>query len=196
MDDLNNEGLSNELLTKAAAGDMAAFEQLILSYEKLIFSQAYRMMGNAWDARDAAQETLIKIYKNIHKCHDIKTFKSWIRAITNNTCIDELRKRGSKREDSLNRIFETEEGETELQFESNEPGPETVLLAAEKQDRIQAAINKLPPKHRMLIVMRDINGLSYEELAEASGLAPGTVKSRLSRARFKLKKLLSDEYTM
>ncbi|MCL2702323.1 MAG: RNA polymerase sigma factor [Defluviitaleaceae bacterium] len=183
-----------ELLEKAASGDIAAFELLIAEYEKLIFSQAFRMMGNAWDARDAAQESLIKIYKNIHKCHDIHSFKSWIRAITNNTCIDELRRRGNKREDSLNRMFETEEGEVELQFESTDPGPEAVLLGIEKQERIQLAINRLPVKYKTLIVLRDINGLSYEELAETTGLSLGTVKSRLSRSREKLKKLLAGEY--
>ena len=188
----NNDG---ELLRQAAAGDVSAFEKLIINYEKLIFSQAFRMLGNAWDARDAAQESLIKIYNNIHKCHDIKSFKRWIRAITNNTCIDELRRRKNKREDSLNRIFETEDGEAVLQFESKDPGPETRLIGLEKQERIQLAINRLPGKYRSLIVLRDINGLSYEELSETTGLSMGTVKSRLSRARSRLKKLLADEYT-
>ena len=182
------------LLMQAAAGDKHAFEQLITGYEQLIYSFAYRMLGNAWDARDAAQESLVKIYKNIHKCHDISSFKSWIRAITNNTCIDELRRRSKKREDSLTRYYETDEGEVEVQFASPDPGPETQALSNERQRRIQQAINQLPVKYKQLIVMRDINGASYEELADATGLAPGTVKSRLSRARAKLKDLLADIY--
>lgn len=182
------------LLRQAADGDVTSFEKLIIGYEKYIFTLAYRMLGNAEDARDAAQESLIKIYNNIHKCQNAKSFKSWISTITNNTCIDELRRRKKKREDSLSRIIETEDGETVLQFESDEPGPEETLLSMEKQERIQTAINKLPPKYKLLIVMRDINGLSYEELAETAGLSMGTVKSRLSRARARLKKLLAGEY--
>lgn len=191
---MTNEMNDGELLALAAAGDVSAFERLIVGYEKLIFSQAYRMLGNACDARDAAQESLIKIYCNIHKCHDIKSFKYWIRAITNNTCIDELRKRKNRREDSLHRIYETQDGESSLQFEAPDATPEAELMTAEKQKLIQAAIDKLPPKYKSLVVLRDINGLSYEELSETTGLNMGTVKSRLSRARGRLRMLLADEY--
>jgi len=193
-DAYQNEKLSEELLAKAAAGDVTAFEQLLAMYEKMIFSQSYRMLGNAWDARDAAQEVMIKIYKNIHKCHDVKSLKSWIRTITNNTCIDELRRRGNKREESLSRMMETKDGEVEVQFESKALGPEDVVISMEKQERIQQAINKLPKKYKVLIVLRDVNGLSYEELSQITKLNMGTLKSRLSRAREKLKSLLAGEY--
>lgn len=192
MEEYDNTGA---LLKMAAAGDMAAFEQLITGYEKMILSQAYHMLGNAWDARDAAQETLVKIYRNIHKCSDPRMFRSWVRTITNNTCIDELRRRRKRREESLSRVYETDDGgEKVWQFESNEDGPEKTLLSAEKREAIAKAIDKLPPKYKALIVLRDINGLSYEELSEAVGLTMGTVKSRLSRARAKLQKLLAGEY--
>jgi RNA polymerase sigma-70 factor (ECF subfamily) len=185
--------LERDLLLRAGAGDAAAFCDLLKRHEKLVLSQAFRMMGNVHDARDAAQEALIKIFKNIHKCRDAGAFKSWIIKITNNTCIDMLRKRKTKREESLNRLYETGDGEVEMQFESADPGPDELYLNRERHERIQQAINKLPAKYREIIVLRDIMGLSYEELASSLAISDGTVKSRLSRAREKLKKLLVDE---
>ncbi|MDR1705980.1 MAG: sigma-70 family RNA polymerase sigma factor [Clostridiales bacterium] len=181
------------LLERAARGDGQAFEMLIADYEKLIFTLAFRMLGNTQDARDASQETLIKVYNNLHKCHDIRSFKSWVTTITNHTCIDELRRRKGKRDESLNKIIEAGDSEFTPQFKSDGPGPEERLLSKERQEHIQRAINRLPVKYKQLIVLRDIGGLSYEELAETAGLSMGTVKSRLSRARIKLQQYLSGE---
>lgn len=192
---VNDGGKSGDnggkLLREAAGGSVPAFEQIIVNYEKLIYNIAYRLLGNPEDAMDAAQEAVIKIYCNIHKCNDINTLKAWICKITNNTCIDELRRRKGKREESLQKLTESEDGAYSIQFEVSEISPEDAVLLKERNIVLQAAINKLPPKYKTLIVLRDINGLSYEELAEAAGLSMGTVKSRLSRARERLKRLLA-----
>jgi len=174
------------LLQRAASGDMDAFEALIRSYERLIFSIAYRMLGNADDARDASQEVLIKIYKNLGKCANMKAFKSWVYTVANNTCIDEIRKRKNKTADSLDAMIQTDDGEMEKQFPADDLTPEERLLRKENKEALQKAILQLSPEHRTLIVLRDIRGLSYGELAEATGASLGTVKSRLSRARNQL----------
>ncbi|MCL2407540.1 MAG: RNA polymerase sigma factor [Defluviitaleaceae bacterium] len=182
--------ISKDIFRQAVDGDAVAFEKLIAEYEQLIFSICLRMLGNQWDARDAAQDTIIKIWKNIHKCRELQSFKSWSCAIANNTCIDELRKRKKQVNESLSRIYESEENDYEVQYESKDLGPEEIYAAKVKQNVILEAIDKLPLKYKSLIIMRDIEGLSYEDLAVAAGLTMGTVKSRLSRAREKLRTLL------
>jgi len=176
----------DSMLQRAVSGDMEAFETLIRSYEKLIYNITYRMLGNPDDARDASQEVFIKIYKNLSKCANMKAFKSWVYTVTNNTCIDEIRKRKNKTADSLDAMIRTEDGEMEKQFPADELTPEERLLRKESRESLKKAIMQLSPEHRSLIVLRDIRGLSYSELAEATGASLGTVKSRLSRARNQL----------
>jgi len=177
---------NDDLLRRAASGDMDAFEELIRGYERLIFNITYRVLGNADDAKDASQEVLIKIYKNLHKCANMKAFKSWVYTVANNTCIDEIRKRKNKTADSLDKFIQTEDGEIEKQLPADDVTPEESLLRKERRKDLQAAICQLSPQHRTLIVLRDIKGLSYNELADATGTSLGTVKSRLSRARLQL----------
>jgi len=182
--------IDDDLLQRAASGDIEAFEQLVRGYERLIYNITYRMLGNPDDARDASQEVLIKIYKNLSKCTNMKAFKSWVYTVANNTCIDEIRKRKNKTADSLDAYFQTEDGEMEKQLPADDPLPEDLLLRKEKREVLQAAINQLSPEHKALIVLRDIKGLSYDELAEATETSLGTVKSRLSRARSQLCKII------
>ena len=183
--------LDDSLLQRAATGDMDAFEELILGYEKLIYNITYRMLGNAEDARDASQEVLIKIYKNLGKCTSIKAFKSWVYTVANNTCIDEIRKRKNKPFESLNKLIQTEDGDIQQQLPADDPTPEERFLEQERREILQQAICQLSPEHRTLIVLRDIQGLHYEELANATGTSLGTVKSRLSRARTQLCQIIS-----
>lgn len=177
------------LLKKAIKGDVDAFEKLISFYEKLIYNIAYRKLMNREDAQDAAQETIVKIYKNINKCNSTISFKSWICAITVNTCIDELRKRKNNME-YLDEKVSAEDSEMVKQVKSDEVTPEEAMIKKELGAALSAAICELPEDHKNLIVLRDIQGLSYQELADACGISLGTVKSRLSRARENLKKIL------
>jgi RNA polymerase sigma-70 factor (ECF subfamily) len=165
-----------------------AFEKLIVDYEKYIFNLAYRMLGNVEDAKDVSQETMIKIYKNFDKSKEITAIKGWISTITTNACIDYLRKK--KRFDALSieAEIETEDGMMEHQLQSGDPTPEEQVVYRELRSDIAAALARQSDINRMLIVMRDIYGYSYNEIAACMDLQLGTVKSRLSRARNNLRR--------
>ncbi len=183
----------SNLLKKATEGDIYAFEQLILGYEKMVYSIAYRMLPNSEDAKDISQEVLIKIYKNLHEFSNIKYFKAWIAKITTNTCIDELRKRRRKEIISLDEKKDSSEGEKIIQIRSTETTPEESVVENEERVDLIAAIHKLPDDYKTLIILRDIQGLSYNEIADVTNSNLGTVKSRLSRARRRLKLLYEKE---
>lgn len=183
--------IDEELFKLAKNGDIKAFERLILNYEKLIYNVCYRIMSNPYDAKDISQEVLIKVYRNIDKCKDIKAFKSWLYTIINNTCIDEMRKRKGKYTDSLDStVNNDDEGQINRETASNELTPEEELLKSEVVDEVQNAISMLSDNYKILIVLRDINGLSYEEISKITKLPLGTAKSRLSRARKSLKDII------
>ena len=181
----------NELLKRAAEGDKFAFEAFIRPYEKLIFNVAMKMMGNIELAQDMAQESMIKIYRNIHKCQNF-AIKSWMCTITTNTCLDEIRKRKGKRTESLDEVMQCEDGEITRQFVSNEPTPEQRVLSAARVEAINESLMKLSPEHRRLIILRDVQGLSYQEISDITETPLGTVKSGISRARISLKKILKN----
>ena len=178
----------NEILFKKAQnGDIEAFEVLIKGYEKLIFNVAYRMLGNVEDAEDASQEVIIKVYRGLAACKAHTAFKSWLFRIINNTCIDEFRKRKGKAALSLDLDFNEPDTHSESLILRDESTPESELLRSELNKNIQTAINKLPPDYKSVIVMRDVNGLSYEEIADVLVISMGTVKSRIARGRKKLR---------
>jgi len=182
---------NNEILfLKAQAGDMEAFEFFIRAYERLIYNAAYRMLPNSCDCEDIAQEVMIKVYKNISKCKSATSFKSWLLRIVHNTCIDEIRKRKNKTTISLDKEPEGDDGPMENQLLKDENTPETEFIKKDMARQIQKAIEKLPTDSRSVIVLRDISGLSYEEIAKITGINLGTVKSRIARARSNLQKEL------
>ena len=175
------------LFKKAQKGDLEAFEGLIKAYERLIYNAAYKMIPNPQDAEDISQEVIIKVYKSISKCAGAASFKSWLFRIINNTCIDEIRRRKGKTNLSLDTDYGEDSGHRENPVLRDESTPETEFLRKDMNENIQSAINKLPPDYKAVIIMRDINGLSYDEVASALGINMGTVKSRIARARKKLK---------
>ena len=174
--------MSELLLARAKKDDREAFGQIIVPYEKLIYNIAYKYMGNTEDAKDIAQDALLKIYLNIKTCRSMETFKAWSARITVNTALDALRKRGAKSTDVLDG-YQLHAAETDM--------PEHMAVRNEEIRSIKAAINSLSEEHRMLVVLRDLEGFSYEELAQAAGIALGTVKSRLSRARLALREQIN-----
>ena len=175
-----------ELLVKRAQkGDSVALEELLFAYEKRVYSTAYRYMGNEADAYDMAQEALIKIYKRIKAFKGDSSFSSWIYRITVNTCLDGLRKT-KKNVVSLEASIESG-----VSFKDNSNAtPEESVLRVELAGDIQKAIKTLSSDHKSVVILRDINGLSYEEVAECLSVSVGTVKSRISRARQRLKEIL------
>lgn len=178
------------LVRKAQTGDMGAFDELVRTFQKPMFNLAYRMVHNPDDAADLTQEIFVKLYRSIGKFHGRSKFTTWLYVLAANTCRSGLRKiiRVSSREvASLDEEREGEEG-----FRRNEPVDETDLPGAgmersEKMRKIEEIIADLPEDFRMVIVLRDMQELSYEEVAEALDCSVGTVKSRLARARSKLK---------
>lgn len=181
------------LFEKAKDGDMEAFEMFIIKYEKLIYNYSYRMITNSSDAEDISQEVLIKVYKNIKRCQSFASFKSWLYRIINNTCIDEIRKRKNKTTISLDKTYDNDEGTMENQLASDDYTPERAYIQNETSMEVQQVINKLSPDYKSVLIMRDINGLSYDEISESLDINIGTVKSRISRARTSFKKIMENE---
>ena len=166
-----------------AEGQSNAFEQILLRYEKLIHHIARRYFTNREDVLDAGQDAVIRIYKGLANVviEEDGNLKAWICTVTANTCLDIVRKR---------RITTEELTDDRISASPTLPSAEESAVTNERVREILAAIAKLPDDHRMVLILRDMQGLSYEELAEALGLTLGTVKSRLSRARMALKRLL------
>ena len=179
-----------EIVEKVLKGDIDIFSEIIEKYEKMIYNLAYRIFNNRSDAEDITQEVFIKVYKNLHKCEGKQSIKTWVYTIAYNTCIDEVRKRKGKNNISLDMEIEGEKNSFSLEIPSNEPTPEKALMEKEGLFEIEQAISSLNENNRALIFLRDIKGLSYNEISEIMNLNIGTVKSRINRARNALKNIL------
>ena len=160
-----------------------AFESILLKYEKLIHYIARRYFDNREDALDASQEAALKIYNGLDKVEIAEdgSLKPWICTVIARTCLDAIRK---------NRIKTTEL--TEETVKSALPSAEETVTANERVQEIMGAIQKLPEDYRMVIILRDMQGLSYDEMAKILNINVGTVKSRLSRARSNLRALIAE----
>ncbi len=178
------------LVMMALNKDSKSFETLVLKYEKLVFSIAYRMMGNKEDAEDVSQIVFIKIYNKLDTYIPGQSFKAWVGTITTNTCIDEIRKNKNKKTLSTDMVFEGEENDFSINLESKEPTPLDELLDKERRQIILESIGELKKSSRELIILRDINDLSYEDIALHLDMKLGTVKSKISRSRLKLKNII------
>ena len=181
------------VLERAMRGDPAAFEEVVTLYERLVYNIAYRVLGNSEDAGDVTQESFVRLYKNIRSLEDVKHLKPWLCRVAHNLCIDELRRRKARPSESLDAAHELEDGAVSRQLEDKTPGPEEAVLLKEELEQLERAIAKLPDEYRVMIVMRDLSGLSYQEISEATQLEMGTVKSRLSRARARLREVFVRE---
>ncbi len=181
------EHREKELIKKAQEGDLQAFEELILTHEKIVYNVALRMMNHSEDAKDISQEVFLKAYRNIKNFDERSKFSTWLYRITTNTCIDEMRKRKGKQSYSLEAELENEEGGVQRQVADEGETPEEALLRTEKQSEIVQALAQLVEEQRNIVILRDVRGLSYDEIAEILELPIGTVKSRISRARTQLK---------
>ncbi|WP_317856186.1 sigma-70 family RNA polymerase sigma factor [Chakrabartyella piscis] len=186
MQEQENKQRQLELVKKAKAGDMLAFEDLIVQYEKMIYNVALRMMNHSEDAYDMAQEVFIKAYRYLDKFDERSAFSTWLYRIAVNTCIDEMRKRKGKQTQSLDNELQNEDGSWKQEIADPDATPEEAVLQKEEQSEIMQALDTLSEEHKTIVVLRDIRGLSYEEIAEITETSLGTVKSRLSRGRKQL----------
>jgi RNA polymerase sigma-70 factor (ECF subfamily) len=175
-----------KLVERSKEGDLAAFEELVRMYQKQIYNLGYRMMGNEEDASDITQEAFLKAYKSIKKFNAKSSFGTWIYRIAVNVCIDELRKRKKAKLYPIVHNDDLDEKGHKLVVDTNDL-PEERMEKRETRKKVRQAINRLPEDHRAVIVLRDIQERSYQEIADILGLNIGTVKSRINRARSSLK---------
>lgn len=166
-------------------GDVNAYEALVKEYEKNVYNLALRMTGNSEDAADMAQEAFIKAYNSLTAFRGDSKFSVWLYRIVSNVCLDFLRSRSRKQTVSLS--TENDDGEeVELDIADETHSPEQLLDRSLTRDAVRRGLAALPPDHREILLLREIQGLSYEEIADVLGLEAGTVKSRIFRARRKL----------
>lgn len=182
------------LIQKSQQGDLEAFEQLLTQYEKKVYTIAYKYMGNAEDASDMAQEAFIKVYQSIGSFRGEASFGTWIGRITANKCLDELRKRKKIQVTSLDEEVELEEGSVRKEIAAEIDTPEDHTIRQETVRYVQSMIGQMREEYRIVLVLRELEGHSYEEIAQMLSCSLGTVKSRISRARNYLKEqILADK---
>lgn len=175
--------LENEqaLIHHARRGDLDAFNALVLNYQNSVYTLAYRIMGDASSASDVTQEAFILAFRRLSTYRG-GSFKSWLLRITANQCYDALRRIRRKPAVSIEDLpgAEADDGPA---LPDNSDTPEEVVQQQELQQAIQECINSLSPDQRVVLVMSDVEGFSYQEIADEVGANLGTIKSRLSRAR-------------
>ena len=183
---MQNGHEDNFLIKQAIRGDAYAFEQLMRRHESRMYSVAIRMCGNREDAQDCVQDAMLRIYRALDRFKGQSSFSTWVYRITMNTCLDELRRRKVRASTSLDTLLEsgwspTDETDT----------PERHAIDSERRRALEKAIGSLPEDMRSAIVLREMQGLSYEEISDVLSVNVGTIKSRISRGREKLREKIS-----
>ena len=182
----NNE---SEWLVRAIEGDDQAFTRVIEIYQKPVYNLCYRMLGNAGDAEDAAQETFLRAYKSLDRYDAKRSFATWLLSIASHYCIDQLRKR------RFTSFSMDDEDHAWLEPPDPGPNPEVSVGIIEKQEQVQKMLEHLGPKDRSAVLMRYWYNYSYQEIAETLSLTVSAVKSRLHRARKELAEVWQLEQT-
>ncbi len=178
------------LIQASRQGDLDAFNRLVLAYQDLVFSQAFRMMGDAESAEDASQEAFISAYRNIRNYRG-GSFRAWLLRIVTNACYDELRRRKRRPTVPLEPVdANDDELESPGWLADTAEQPEEAAVRAELDRVIRRCLEELPDEFRAMVVLVDLQGLDYTEAAEVIGSPVGTVKSRLSRARVRMQACL------
>ncbi|MBX3014319.1 MAG: sigma-70 family RNA polymerase sigma factor [Caldilineaceae bacterium] len=175
------------IITQAAQGDTQAFNLLVLKYQEMAYSVAYRMLRDEDGAADVVQDSFIKAYRALGGFQG-GNFRSWLMRIVANTCYDVLRSRQRRATDSLDDLAVDHDHNPNLVDHAE--SPESYAERMELNQWLEAGIQALPPDQRLVLVLCDIHGYAYEEIAEIAELPMGTVKSRISRARMRLRDYL------
>jgi RNA polymerase sigma-70 factor (ECF subfamily) len=185
--------IQKEVIESCKAGDEKAFAEIVLHRQKKVFNIAYRILGNLEEATDLAQEVFISVFESIKDLKEEIKFDAWLTQITLNHCRNRwkyLKRRHYFNSDSLDDPIETEEGNMPKALYDPSGNPETLYEKKMVQEFIQRGLLKLKEDQRELVVLRDLQGFSYEEIGELLGLPEGTIKSKLHRARMDLKGIL------
>jgi RNA polymerase sigma-70 factor (ECF subfamily) len=170
-----------ELVESLRRGEPEAFERLVLTYQHRVFSIALRMLADRGEAEEAAQEVFLRVHRSIGNFRGDAKLSTWLYAITSRLCLNRLKSPGRARRAGESALASIADGH---------PNPAATLEASELEAALHRAIAELDHERRIVVVLRDLHGLTYEEIAAALDLEPGTVRSRLHRARMELKKRL------
>src|SRR5690606_2505889 len=186
-----------QLVRRLKQGDEAAFRELVYTYQNRIFGLMLRMINNRQEAEDLAQEVFIIVYRAIGNYRGEGRFYTWLYRVASNTCknrIKYLKGRNFHRSLDIDETPQAQMPASEtgaiITFQSQVPGPEAVTEGNRMEKIVQRELAALDPDHRLLIVLRDVQGLSYQDIIKVTGLQEGTLKSRLHRARLALKERL------
>ncbi|MDF2594041.1 MAG: sigma-70 family polymerase sigma factor [Clostridia bacterium] len=186
-----HENTELQLINQAKAGNIDAFETLIKSYEKSIYTICLRMLLSEEEAYDATQEVCVKIWRQLHIFKGDSKLSTWIYRITTNQCLDLLRKNKNKNKKEISLFQKNDDDEEWMIDQGNEKeNVEKIMENKELKEILKEAIYQLKEDYKTVIVLRDINQYSYDEIAQILNISLGTVKSRLSRARASLRYFL------
>ena len=174
-----------ELVRQCLQGDNAGFDALVKTYQRQVYYFCYRMLGNAEESSDAAQETFLKAYRALESFREEAQFLSWLLKIASNTCIDRSRSRARKPSVALEDL-----GEERMEFTSEAPTPEESSLRGESDRLVREAVTKLPEKYREALVLFHFNGMSIKQISQALGRPENTIKSDLHIGREALRRKL------
>ncbi|MBW2490284.1 MAG: sigma-70 family RNA polymerase sigma factor [Deltaproteobacteria bacterium] len=181
------------LIRAVQSGDLTAFDKLVLKHKDRLFNMVYWFLGDYNEANDCAQETFIKAFKSIKKFRFESAFSTWLYRIAVNTCKNRIKSsayRWKKRTVSLETSSGSKNDNPLSEIVNDSPTPVMALEKKERMIQIQTAIHSLPEEQNQVVVMRDIQGLSYQDISDITGLNLGTVKSRLARGRLELRNRL------
>lgn len=182
----------NAVVRAVLNGDVNAFEMLVREYEKNVYNLALRMVGNSEDAADMSQEAFIKAYNSLDSFRGDSKFSVWLYRIVSNVCLDFIRSR--KRKQTVSLSVEDDNGDdVELDIADDTQSPERLMDKQLTREAVRRGLDSLPPGQRQILLLREIQGLSYDEIAEVLNVEAGTVKSRIFRARKKLSAFLLED---
>ena len=178
------------LVRRCLAGDERAYRELIERYQTAVYSVALRMVRRAEDAEDVTQETFVRMFRALDRYDPARPMRAWLLTIASRLAIDHLRRRSGRELPLVQREPGSAEGEYEIEIPDEGPSPERVAIEHEEEQQANRLIQSLPAHYRIVVIMRHLQDLSYEEIAEALQLPLGTVKARIHRAREIMKQRL------
>ena len=183
-----------ELVTRAKQGDQDAFARLVEANQNKIYSLALRMTGNPEDGADLAQEAFLKAWRSLPAFQEESSFSTWLYKLTSNLCIDFLRKE-KRRKAAVTTVSLDDDGDDSppAQVPDHRFTPETEVERRELRAAMSRALQNMSDEHRQILILREVEGLSYTEIADLLGLEEGTVKSRIARARISLRNILQKD---
>ncbi|MCG8469230.1 MAG: sigma-70 family RNA polymerase sigma factor [Gemmatimonadetes bacterium] len=181
-----------ELVAQYLAGQRFAFQELVGRYQDRLLNFIYRTIGDRDRAEDLVQETFVRVYRHLHRFDPTKKFSTWIYTIASNLAKNELRNRSRNPLVLFQAIKKNWEADHRpLEFEDNTYSPDDLFRKRHLREKVEAAVAELPEHHRVVFVLRELEGKTYEEISDITGVTLGTVKSRLNRARNRFAQIIA-----